>query len=291
MSNVNLNLYKIFCVVATSKSYNEASKKINQTVANISTQISTLESQLNTKLFNKGIKGVTLTEEGKELYNIISKSILAFDYGEKVLKEKNNNIANGEIRIGCPSHLSIYYLMDAVKKAQNDYPNLKINVISFENIDKLAERLYKHEIDFMINNIIPKSPEGLNIKELKTTENIFVSKKPIKIIDVKELENLRYILNFETSNSTKVLMEKLNEYGVNIKYTFRCDATEVRVDAVKKELGIGYVIKDAVKKEIDSGELYEVEVPIDLPKMKINLLYVKEQLRTIDKIFIKNYLK
>ena len=237
------------------------------------------------------MKGVTLTEEGKELYNIVSKSILAFDYGEKVLKEKNSNIANGEIKIGCPSHLSIYYLMDAVKKAQNDYPNLKIDIISFENIDKLLELLYNHKIDFMINNIFPKNTDGLNIEELKVIDNIFVSKKPIKIINVKELENLRYILNFDTSNSTKELIKKLNEYDVNIKYNFRCDATEVRVDAVKKELGIGYVIKDAVKKELENGELYEVEVPIDLPKMKINLLYVKDQLRKIDKIFIKNYLK
>ena len=48
MSNVNLNLYKIFCKVAESKSYNEASDKLDGlSVANISTQISNLEKQLN----------------------------------------------------------------------------------------------------------------------------------------------------------------------------------------------------------------------------------------------------
>ena len=45
MSNVNLNLYKIFCKVAESKSYNEASDKLDGlSVANISTQISNLEN-------------------------------------------------------------------------------------------------------------------------------------------------------------------------------------------------------------------------------------------------------
>ena len=46
MTNINLNLYKIFCTVANSKSYSEASEKINVSVPNISTQILNLENQL-----------------------------------------------------------------------------------------------------------------------------------------------------------------------------------------------------------------------------------------------------
>ena len=65
MTNINLNLYKIFCTVATSKSYSEASEKINLSVPNISTQISNLENQLETKLFNREKDGVKLTEAGK----------------------------------------------------------------------------------------------------------------------------------------------------------------------------------------------------------------------------------
>ena len=80
MSNVNLNLYRIFCKVAQSKSYSEASEKLNLSVANISTQITNLEEQLGLKLFNRESKGVTLTENGKELYEIVNKSISSFDF-------------------------------------------------------------------------------------------------------------------------------------------------------------------------------------------------------------------
>ena len=51
MSNINYNLYKIFCVVANSKSYGEASNKLDLTPANVSMQISNLENQLDVKLF------------------------------------------------------------------------------------------------------------------------------------------------------------------------------------------------------------------------------------------------
>ena len=119
---------------------------------------------------------------------------------------------------------------------------------------------------------------------------LLVSKKPLKINDVKELEKLNYILNFDYTNSTKRLVETLSKYGVKINDTIECDVTEVRVDAAKRELGIGYVIKEAVKRELERGELYEVEIPIKLPSISINLISIKDQLTKVDKSFIKNYL-
>ena len=87
MSNINLNLYKIFCKVAQSKSYSEAAEKLNLSVPNVSTQIANLEEQLKLKLFNRENKGVTLTESGKDLYEIVNKSISGFDFAEKYAKE------------------------------------------------------------------------------------------------------------------------------------------------------------------------------------------------------------
>lgn len=62
------------------------------------------------KLFNREKKGVTLTEDGKELYEIVNKSISSFDFVEKLAKDKNN-ISSGNIKIGCPSHFTSYFLM------------------------------------------------------------------------------------------------------------------------------------------------------------------------------------
>ena len=155
----------------------------------------------------------------------------------------------------------------------------------------MLELLQKHEIDFMVIDILPTNNLDLVVEELKSVNNILVSKKPLKINDVKELEKLNYILNFDNTNTTKKLIETLKNHGVTIKDTMECDITEVRVEAVKRDLGIGYVIKEAVKRELEKGELYEVELPIELPSMNINLVYIKDQLTKVDKSFIKKYLK
>ena len=289
MSNINLNLYRIFCKVAQSKSYSEAAEKLNLSTANISTQITNLENQLNLKLFNRESKGVTLTKDGKELYEIVNKSISSFDFAEKLAKDKNS-MSTGNIKIGCPSHLTNYFLMERIEKAKKDFPKLNITIICEADLDKLLELLQNHEIDFALTSV-DLERENIITEELLTINNIFVSKAPLTISEIKEIESLNCILNLENTNTTKQLKELLREYDVNLTVDMMCDATEIRVDAVKRNMGIAYVIKESVKKELNNKELYEVQLPIALPKVKLNLIYLEGELAQIDKTFIKKYLK
>lgn len=289
MSNVNLNLYRIFCKVAQSKSYSEAAEKLGLSVPNISTQIANLEEQLDLKLFNRESKGVTLTENGRELYEIVNKSISSFDFAEKMAKNKNE-IAKGNVKIGCPSHFTSYFLMERIEQVKKDFPEIDITVICEVDINKMLELLRNHEIDFAITDANIES-NNIEVKELLTINNIFVSKAPLTIKDIKEIENLNCILNLENTKTTRNLKETLKKYNVDLKASMVCDATEVRVDAVKRNMGIAYVIKESVKKELKNKELYEVQLPISLPNIKVNLIYLKGELTKVDKKFIKEYLK
>lgn len=292
MSNINLNLYKIFCKVAQSKSYSEAAEKLGLSVGNISTQINNLEEQLNLKLFNRESKGVTLTENGQELYNIVNKSISNFDFAEKLAMSKNN-MQSGCIKIACPSHFTSYYLMQKIELVKKDYPDFNIEIICEADVSKMLDLLQNHKIDFAITDatINNNNTIKVEIEELLAIDNIFVSKTPLKISDIKELEDLNCILNLENTNSTQQLKELLKMNDVKIHSDIKCDATEIRVEAVKKNMGIAYVIKDSVKNELNNKELYEVEMPIKLPSLKLNLIYLKDELTKIDKKFIKDYLK
>ncbi len=289
MSNVNLNLYRIFCKVAQSKSYSEAAEKLGSSVANVSTQISNLEEQLNLKLFNRESKGVTLTTDGQELYDIVNKSISSFNFAEKMAKDKND-MESGCLKIGCASHFTSYYLMEKIEKVKKDFPKLNVKIVCEVDTNKMLELLKNHKVDFAITDA-EISSSNVETKELLKINNIFVSKAPLKISDIKELEKLNCILNLENTRATKQLKETLNKNNISIQADMMCDATEIRVDAVKRNMGIAYVIKEAVKNELNNKELYEVELPIELPSIKLNLVYLTGELTKIDKKFIKEYLK
>ena len=181
--------------------------------------------------------------------------------------------------------------MEYIKAAKNDYPNLNVELTCGAVPNEMFEMLKNHKLDFVITDVIPTETDGIVIEELKKVSNIFVAKEPLKIENVKELEDLRYILNFDNTNSTKNLFKVLKEHKVKIKPNMKCDTTEIRVEAVMNGLGIAYVMKEAVKKQLENGDLYEVELPIELPELSINLVYMKDMLTQVDKKFIKKYLK
>ena len=267
----------------------EAAEKLGSSVANVSTQISNLEEQLNLKLFNRESKGVTLTTDGQELYDIVNKSISSFDFAEKMAKDKND-MESGCLKIGCASHFTSYYLMEKIEKVKKDFPKLNVKIVCEVDTNKMLELLKNHKVDFAITDA-EISSNNVETKELLKINNIFVSKAPLKISDIKELEKLNCILNLENTKATKQLRETLDKNNISIQADMMCDATEIRVDAVKRNMGIAYVIKEAVKNELNNKELYEVELPIELPSIKLNLVYLTGELTKIDKKFIKEYLK
>lgn len=289
MYDISINLYKTFCIVAQSKNYVDASNKLHISTTAISKNIRQLESLLGTTLFYREKDGVKLTGAGQEFFKYAEQGLATLNLGEKLIMQKSD-LATGEISIGCPSHLTTFYLMNYIEKAKEDYPNLKINLISGADFNKMIQMLEEHKIDFIIDTTqVDTNYNNIVVEELKEVENIFISNRPIKIKELKELENQKYILNFEYSSTIKKLKNTLKQHNIEIEANMQYDITELRINAVKRGLGVGYVMKESVKNELENKELYEIKLPIKLPISKINLIYIKEQLTQSDKKFIKNY--
>lgn len=288
---INLNHYRTFWVVAQSKSYADASNKLNVTKTAIAKNIQQLEDQLNTKLFYRESRGVKLTADGETFYKFVDRGFSEIEAGEKLIAQKNN-IETGEIIIGALSHIADFLLIDKIQEVKSKYPELKVKLTTGATGKNLIELLEDHKIDFAVDST------SMNIKnkdivkeELMEVENIFVSKKPTKIEDIKELTNFKLVLGGEYTHTTQELINTLKEHGVSIKPSVEIDITELRISAAKKGIGISYVMKESVKEALKNKEVYEVKIPIKLPVSKINLIYLKEQLNKADKQFIKEYLK
>lgn len=288
---INLNHYRTFWIVAQSKSYADASNKLNVTKTAIAKNIQQLEDQLNTKLFYRESRGVKLTADGETFYKFVDRGFSEIEAGEKLIAQRNN-IETGEIIIGALSHIADFLLIDKIQEVKSKYPELKVKLTTGATGKNLIELLEEHKIDFAVDST------SMNIKnkdivkeELMEVENIFVSKKPIKINDIKEITNFKLVLGGEYTHTTQELINTLKEHGVSIKPNVEMDITELRISAAKKGIGISYVMKESVKEALKNKEVYEVKMPIKLPVSKINLIYLKEQLNKADKQFIKDYLK
>lgn len=68
---INLELYKIFVLVAKEENLTRASEKLNLTQPAVTKHIKNLEEILQVKLFVRSNHGIKLTEQGKSLYDKI----------------------------------------------------------------------------------------------------------------------------------------------------------------------------------------------------------------------------
>ena len=98
-------------------------------------------------------------------------------------------------------------------------------------------------------------------------------------------------MNYEDRISTVELNEKLKDHNISLNAILRCPTTEDRVNAALDGIGIAYVMRETARRHIENNELYEVKVPVKLPKNSIKIVYLKNQLTKVDKQFIKNYIK
>ena len=62
------------------------------------------------------------------------------------------------------------------------------------------------------------------------------------------------------------------------------------ISAVKKDLGIGYVIYNLVENEIKNNEIEVLNIKEKLPTVDINIVYAPYSLTTAPKRFIEDYI-
>ncbi|MBU5455838.1 LysR family transcriptional regulator, partial [Caproiciproducens sp. MSJ-32] len=158
-----LDLYKIFWQVSKSKSFSRAAKELYMTQPAISQSIIQLETELDTRLFNRTTKGVSLTAEGKALYDYVNSAMMLINSGEeKILEFKNLSV--GELKIGVGDTISRYFLLPYLEMFHIKYPNIMFKIINGTTLE-LCSILKAGEIDIAICNF-PLEDESIDKKPL-----------------------------------------------------------------------------------------------------------------------------
>jgi len=294
-SDINLNLYKIFYEVATNESISNASKKLVITQSAVSKAIKKLEEDLNTKLFYRNSKGVKLTEKGEELLFYVEEAFNNLITAERTMIE-SETLNKGKISIGVPSQIGSFYIFEEIANFHKKYPNIEITIIS-KTTTQLLKLLERHEIDFIIDTSpINSKIDDIVIKPLIEVENCFVVKSDSsisvdKIKSIKDLSNYSLVLPIKGTDNRKQLDKIFEKNNVELNNVISIHTSEMIAGSIKKDLGIGYIIYDVIKDNIENGEFKIVDIKETLPRITINLVYIEKYLTIAPKFFIENYLK
>lgn len=289
--NINLNLYKTFYDVAKSESISEAVKKTFTSQPAISKSIKKLEETLNVKLFYRNLDGIKLTSEGEKLLFYVEEAFNNLLVGERNITE-NEKLQSGKLTIGVPSQIGTFFVFDSISKFHKIYPNIEITIIS-SSTKSLLKKLKLHEIDFIIDSSpINDVQEDVIIRSLKKVDNCFIVSKKYEdkiknIKSLKDIENYPLILPVPNTSNRSNLDLLFEKSGIKPTNVMNIHTSEMILGAVKKDLGIGYIIEDLI---IDDPEVCKINIKEKLPKIEINLVYVKKYLTIVPTKFIKMFI-
>lgn len=273
--NINLEYYKIFYHVATERSITGAAKKLCISQPAVSQAVKQLEQGLGIELFTRRAKGVSLTRAGTLLYSYVGNGYETILAGETQLA-KMMNLEYGEVRIGASDMSLQFYLLPYLERFHQLYPEIKVTVTNAPT-PQTIDHLNQGRIDFGVVTKPLDIDSKYDITCVRKIQDVFVAGEKFrylkgKKLDYKELSALPLICLEGDTSTRKYVDSYLEERKVSVTPEFELATSDMIVQFAMRNLGIGCVVEDFAKKQIDSGELFRLEFKKKIPERDMCLM-------------------
>ncbi len=288
--DINIELYKIFYIVAKNNHMTKASEELHISQPAVSKAIKKLEEQLGGTLFLRSNKGMELTEEGKMFYEYVKGAMELINNAENEFTAFKD-LSKGEIKIGCSTTLTKIILLDALKEFHQKYPNININITN-DLTSNLIKDLKLGKLDFVIFNEGSIKESNLKLMKIRELKQGFIYNPSLFSDNIEKFDDLNkypLILQKKESNSRKFLDYIAIKNGVQLIPKMEVVSQELIVEFVNIGLGIGFTIIDLANRKFKN--LKELKINKTIPKVNVYLATNKAIFPTFAcKEFIK-YLK
>ena len=143
---MELRVLRYFIEVARTQNITAAAERLHITQPTLSKQLMDLEDELGAKLFERGKRRTTLTEDGMLLFQRAKEIVALADLTESAFRSTDERIA-GDIAIGCGETEGMRLLVDAMKEMRAAHPGVTFR-LSSGNFEDISDRLDGGLVDF-----------------------------------------------------------------------------------------------------------------------------------------------
>lgn len=153
MDKINAN---VFLKVAETGSFRRAADELGYTQAGISYIIAAMEKETGLHLFIREHNGVRLSEEGKELLPQMKQLEIWERQFQQTVAELNG-LKRGKVRVQIFDSISVHWIPDIVSLFHQDYPGIRIELITEEDSARAEEMVRSGEVDcgFFLTDVSP----------------------------------------------------------------------------------------------------------------------------------------
>ena len=292
MNNFDLNLFKTFYVVAKCNSFTKASEQLYISQPAITQSIKKLEEQLNVELFKRDGSGISLTKAGEIVFNY-SEQLYEIAEANCNLLKKIKDAEVDTINIGVPNHIGTFYFVKILKKFNMLYPNIKVNIINKKS-DEMLKMLIKRELDIVIDTDMVEADDKLLVThKILDLESCFVCNEKFKyvadkgLISPQELIKYPIVLPSSSTSNRKMIDLYFKKENIILEPLVEANSSSISKGIIYQGIGIGWMIKEFIKDDIDAKKLFEVKVDVGQTLTPVSIAYNKKYINESVKAFIE----
>lgn len=277
---MNLKQLEAFVQVSESGSFSKAAKELFLTQPTISAHISSLEKELNVRLFIRNTKEVSLSDDGKDLYRY-AKQVTDL---EKAIEERfymDSDDGKHFITIAASTIPAQYLLPKVLMCYRERYPKEQIKIMETDS-SEVVTQVVDHMVDVGFTGtvlekkhckyipfykdelavIAPDTPEYRILKEQNRDDIDWIKRKPL-------------ILREEGSGTRKEAEKQLKNAGISME-DLDIVASIANQETIKKSVkqGMGITVLSRLAAEDEDGLLI-FPIPGADEGRDINLVYNK----------------
>ena len=276
--SVKLELYRVFKEVAEAGNITAAAQTLFISQSAVSQSIKQLEAELQTRLFARNSRGVTLTADGRMLYEYVRSAMGLLETGEEKLSQ-SRDLQMGHLTIGASDTVTSQFLLPYLDRFHRQYPALHIQIISGRS-HKVLGLLQSGKVDIAFAST-PQEGASLETFPCLATHSIFVAgaEYPCDFDHVYSLEEIaRFpLILLERKASSRLYLEKyFLQNGLHLNPEIELGARSLLVDLAAIGFGVAGVTEEFVRRELENGRLRKLRTSFDIPPRSVDLCVLRD---------------
>ncbi len=270
--------------MAKYKNLTKAANALLLNQPNVSRAVKNLEKNLNTSLFVRSNRGVTLTPNGEKLYAHISLAFEQINAAEEEIS-KELVINGGIISIGASETALHALLLPVLSYFKRLYPNVKIKISNHSTPEALLA-LKNDTVDFAVVTTPTGAKPPLKEEQIFSFKEILVGGNHFKYLKDKtltlsDLKNLPLITLGKETKTFEFYSKFFKSYGENLEPDMEAATADLVLPMVKADLGVGFIPEIFAEKELKNKEIFKLNLKESIPKRHICIIYKNPLLQNL----------
>jgi LysR family transcriptional regulator, transcriptional activator of the cysJI operon len=247
---------RTFVTVVEEGNFTRAAEKRLISQPSVSVHIQNLEKEFNTSLFVRSPKRLQLTTTGELLYERAKQVIQIYEATKSEIKGHHQSV-HMELKIGASFTIGEYVLPSILKRLNQIYPEIKLEVI-IGNTEEIIEHVKLFHVDLGLIEGQCNEKELTVYPFMKDELRIvapFQYFNQHEITSIEQLENQTWIAREKGSGTRAFMDHVLRSHGLKAKSIISISSTQGVKEAVIRGLGLSLLSQFAISRELKNRQL------------------------------------